>query len=704
MLYIYRNSLTLTLLTFPLALHAQTLEPANSSVDDNPVIVISGSRESTTLRQTPAPINKISHETLEEKKPTFVGQVLNQAPGVYVTDLGNEQHNMSIRQPLSYNAMYLYMEDGIPIRPTGLFNHNALYEINLEGVGSIEVLKGPASSLYGSNAVGGAVNFFTREPSIKPVASVGLQLNDQGYQRTTFEASGSQGNQSLLIAGYQSAREGGWQEHNDADKDSITLRHDWNINEVTALKTIASYNHLWTDMPGTLNESDYRNSPGLSYNTFTWRKVDASRLSTTLEGNWNTDGLSTVTFYARDNSTDQLPSYLIFNTGASTASGRTTFQDFSSFGLELRHRQDFYAQGIRWINGLSLERTPMAATERNLTITRDPVSLKYLSYEAAALRRDYKVDISSQPFYTQVEYTPLKPLRLVFGARYDNIEYDYSNQLTPSATTGAPSQTHRYQHISPKVGAVWDYSLNTNVYSNISQGFTPPEVSAQYGGSLTAPNLEESVFTNFDIGTRWFSSDRTLATDISLYRLEGKNEILSYSTQVGKSEPRNAGETRHQGVEFGWRYTPDSPWDATLNGTLARHSYEDYQTSNTLNFSGNEIPAAPHWLANAEIGYKALTNLRLSTEMQGVGSYYMDNSNSVKYAGHTLLNLRARYSLHTMDLWVALLNASNKHYAEIAASTYNGSTPYNPDSQNTYTPGAPRTALIGINYHFVGEK
>ncbi len=222
-------------------------------------------------------------------------------------------------------------------------------------------------------------------------------------------------------------------------------------------------------------------------------------------------------------------------------------------------------------------------------------------------------------------------------------------------------------------------------------------------GYFSKKGLEESVFTNFDIGTRWFSSDRSMATDISLYRLEGKDEVISFSTQPGRSEPRNAGETRHQGVEFGWRYTPDSLWDATLNGTLARHSYEDYQTSSTLNFSGNEIPAAPHWLSNAEIGYKALTNLRLSAEMQGLGSYYMDNSNSVKYAGHALLNLRARYSLRTMDLWVALLNASNKHYAEIAASTYNGSTPYNPDSQNTYTPGAPRTALIGINYHF-GEK
>jgi outer membrane receptor protein involved in Fe transport len=71
---------------------------------------------------------------------------------------------MAIRQPITYNALYLYMEDGLPIRPTGMFNHNSLYEINMSGVRDIEVIKGPASSLYGSNAIGGAINFITQGP------------------------------------------------------------------------------------------------------------------------------------------------------------------------------------------------------------------------------------------------------------------------------------------------------------------------------------------------------------------------------------------------------------------------------------------------------------------------------------------------------------------------------------------------------------
>ncbi len=60
-----------------------------------------------------------------------VGDIINRIPGVFWIDLGNEQHSMSIRQPISTNAVYQYLEDGIPIRPLGVFNHNALNEKNM---------------------------------------------------------------------------------------------------------------------------------------------------------------------------------------------------------------------------------------------------------------------------------------------------------------------------------------------------------------------------------------------------------------------------------------------------------------------------------------------------------------------------------------------------------------------------------------------
>ena len=115
------------------------------------------------------------------------------------------------------------------------------------------------------------------------------------------------------------------------------------------------------------------------------------------------------------------------------------------------------------------------------------------------------------------------------------------------------------------------------------------------------------------------------------------------------------------------------------------------------------LPAAPRLLANFELGYQATANWRLSAEVQHLGAYWMDNANSVRYPGHSLLNLRASYRRGAWEAWTQVQNASNRHYAETASSTNSGTGSYNPDAQNSYSPGAPRSVWVGLRYHF-GEK
>ena len=78
----------------------------------------------------PVAIDVISKTQINDTKATRLDMLVNKVPGVFMVDLGNEQHSMAIRQPLGYNNLYLYLEDGIPIRTVGDFNHNALIEIN----------------------------------------------------------------------------------------------------------------------------------------------------------------------------------------------------------------------------------------------------------------------------------------------------------------------------------------------------------------------------------------------------------------------------------------------------------------------------------------------------------------------------------------------------------------------------------------------
>ncbi|WP_028456587.1 TonB-dependent receptor [Chitinilyticum litopenaei] len=660
-------------------------------------VVVSASREATPLQQAPVSIGKVNRATLDETRPTFIGQVLDKIPGVHMPDLGNEQHTMAIRQPMSYSAVYQYLEDGIPIRPVGIFNHNALYEINLPGSDGIEVVKGPAASLYGSNAVGGAVNFTTAAPGPRS-ASLSAQSSSEGYQRTDFMATELYGDTGLRIAGYAARRGSSWQEYNSMDKLGLTARLDHWLNDALLWKSVLSYSQLDTDMPGSLNESDYRQRPGYSYQTFTYREVAALRASTGIEGELNAGGFSSATLYYRDNRTDQLPSYLIFNTGADSASGRTTENRFHSLGLNAFHRQQWGALKLT-VGGL-LELSPNEQREVNLAIRRDPQSGKYTGYQSGSVRRDYAVDLSNQAVYADAHYDLGHGVNMHGALRYDRVSYDFSNHLAPSATTGAPSQTQSFAHASPKLGLSWVASPAVFVYGGYSQGFTPPEVGALFS-SASVPDLKSATFDQLEAGLR-VAAAAGLQLNAAIYRLDGRDELVSYTLQPGKSEPRNAGRTRHTGIELGADWAVAHDWQLRLAAQYARHTYRDYRPSAQEDYAGKTIPAAPDWQGTLELAWRPLAGARIALETAHLGRYWMDNPNTVRYGGHTLVNLRGEYQTGSWTLWAQLLNATDRHHATMAASSYKGGA-YLPDSQNTYTPGAPRTALIGASYRFGGK-
>jgi outer membrane cobalamin receptor len=104
-------------------------------------VIVTANREAGLRTEAPIAISKLTPKQIEEAKPTAIYEVVNKTPGVLMVNLGNEQHSMSIRQPMTTNAYYLYMEDGVPIRPMGVFNHNSLLEMNQFTVSSIEVVK-----------------------------------------------------------------------------------------------------------------------------------------------------------------------------------------------------------------------------------------------------------------------------------------------------------------------------------------------------------------------------------------------------------------------------------------------------------------------------------------------------------------------------------------------------------------------------------
>lgn len=678
---------------------AQSTTPQTTQLDE---VVVSGSRSESKLTETPVSIGAVKREQWEKDKPKSVGEIINRIPGVKWNDLGNEQHSMSIRQPISTSAVYQYLEDGIPIRPLGVFNHNALNETNMNASGGVEVVKGAASSLYGSNAVGGAVNFLTQRPSQTPTGTLGARHDSTDkFTRIDTAASNTWGDLGLAFTHYSSRRDSvSWQNYAGAQKDAMSVRADYEINGTSWLRASVIRTDLNSEMTGSLFENDYRSNPNKSINTFTYRKDKATRAHLAWEGETTEGGVTTATLFMRSNDHGQIPSYTIGSCVGLNCKGTINNNHVDSLGVDVKHEQKLDWRMAKLVSGVYLDSSKNTYVSDNLAIVRDAAGV-YRSYTVSAVqtgRRDYSAGILNNAVFSQLEFTPTQDVRVVAGGRYDGISYDFKNNLAPGANYGAADEVRSFGRFSPKVGATLAINQNNSIYTNLSGGFKPPEVSELYGKSAV-PDLRASTYVNAEVG--WRSAlGGGVKLDSALYQLDGSDTIVSYTISPGNSENRNAGQTRSRGLELGLSYDEKS-LDWRLGWSYAEHKYLTYKPSATLDYSGFEMPQAPRHSINASVGYKVAPGARVALAMVYQGEYWMNNANTERYPGHTLFNLQASYKLPGgVEAWAQIRNLTDAQYSESASSSYAGTGAYTPNTQNTYSPGAPRSLMIGITKTF----
>lgn len=669
------------------------LQSNNNSLQE---IVISASRTAQKRIEAPVAIATISKQTMEDTKATRIDQLVNKVSGVNMVSLGNEQHQMSIRQPMTTKSLFLYLEDGIPIRTTGVYNHNALLEMNLPAARQIEIIKGPASSLYGAEAIGGAVNIITQAPPALFTGQVSVQANNTGYKRTDLQAGQTFGKFGVLISGYYANRHNGPIDHSDFHKTGITIRGDYAFSEKTKWVNNITYVDYKSDMLGTLDSAHFAGKDYSTLQTFTYRKVPAIRYKSQLFHQWNNNSHTQVSFVYRNNSVQQNPSYRVKNsaTDASLAYGEINESAFNTYMLVAQHQQSFNFLNSKLIAGISFDNSPATYVSNFINIHRDGRGY-YVSYSTTdSVLSQYTTGINNLASYIHYEAELVKGLKLTAALRYDFYQYDFKNALPPAAYTGAPSTNNNFSRYSPKVGATYNYK-GTGVYANYSQGFVPPQISELYTG-VKVPYLGPQTFYNYEVGG-WFSLLKNkLYADWSWYLLNGTNEIISVKNVDGSTENQNAGKTKHTGIEYGITYRPVSTLSFRLSAANSKHSFVDY-IEKGIAYNNNEPAGGPRFIANAEVTYKPafVKGLRLGAEWQHIGSYYMDNANTKKYSGYDLLNLRAGYTIQKFEIWVNAINAANTYYSTYASKS--GST-------LNYNPGDPREFNVGLAYRFGAKQ
>jgi outer membrane receptor protein involved in Fe transport len=245
--------------------------------------------------------------------------------------------------------------------------------------------------------------------------------------------------------------------------------------------------------------------------------------------------------------------------------------------------------------------------------------------------------------------------------------------------------------VSPKIGFTYNFSSRTGVYANYSEGFVPPQVTELYTG-VKVPNLEPSVFYNYEVGGWVEVIKNKLSADISVYKLRGTNEVISVKQDDGSYANQNAGETLHRGIELGLNAKPIKEVSIRVSGAYSKHEFVQYVEKGTA-YDGNEMANAPNWLYNAEIWYRPafVKGFRIGGELQHVGSYFVDPKNTARYEGYNVLNLRAGYQWKGFEIWVNVLNATNNYYSYITTKSASG---------YSYQLAEPRNFNVGVAYDF----
>eukprot|EP01037_Dinobryon_pediforme_P014795 gene14795-14927_t len=686
---------------------AIAMQPATSQLNQ---VVVSASRTAEKRSEAPVAIATISGQTIQDTKAQRLDQLVNKVSGVNMVNLGNEQHEMSIRQPMNTNNLFLYLEDGLPLRTSAVFNHNALLEMNMTAAKNIEIIKGPSSALYGAEAIGGVINLITQVPPAYTSGYLSNQLNNQGYKRVDGQIGTTAGKLGFIVSGYYANQTNGPIQYSDFHKTAITARMDYHIDSTTNWTNSVSYINYFSDMYGSLDSTHFARKNYAAQAFFTFRKVRALRARSTITHKWSGNGTTSATFLYRNNSISQNPSYSIatYRTGGlaanpvsqDTATGNINTNAFKSYGLFLQHVQRFKFLDSKLIIGTSAELDPQSFFQDFIWIKKQTQNgvTNYVSYTKVnpdSVLANYHTVISNFGSYAAYDFTVAPGLRFSAALRYDAFQYAFVNSLPGSKVTGGPSTITNYGKVAPKAGLTYNYH-DIGFYGTYSEGYVPPQLTDVFGKTTNNAYLLPQTFKNYELGG-WLSLVRnTLYIDYSLYLMNGTNEIINVRLPDNTTQAQNAGATRHKGIEYGISYRPIADLYVRLSGTNAIHKFVNYVASG-VNYNGFEIADAPHFTGNAEIVYKPhyLKGFRIGLEEQQVGRYYMDNLQTYAYDGFKVTNVRAGYQIGSAELWINALNLFNTYYATLATASVSGSK-----TSYSYNLGDPRAFTLGLAWHF----
>jgi len=655
-------------------------------------VLVTATRVPEDGLKLPLAWSSISEADLELIGHTHINEAMQQVAGAWIARGNGQESLIALRSPVLTGAgscgAFLVAGDGISLRAPGFCNVNQLFDANTEQAGRIEVIKGPATALYGSNAMHGLINVLSAAPSDELDANLAVEAGPYDYYRAKVRYGNTWGAHGLSVR-INGTTDGGYLDDAGYDQQKATLRHDYE-SELWRVSSVLDYANLNQETAGYLqgykayqDQAIKRDNP----NPEAYRDARSLRFHSEISRTLDAANTLTVTPYLRDNEMTFLQHFVPWQ----------PVEKNSQDSLGLRAALNTELDRSSWANGLEVEYTDGRLKEYQ--------QQDFSPNQPAGVHYDYTVGATVAAAYSQWRATVRQDWELSAGLRLEYTYYDYDNRTgdgSACAPTASACRFYRpadrdddFTDWSANLGASYSITPDTITYLRLANGFRAPQTAELYrlqGGQEEA-NLNSEELNNIEWGLRgnW---RQQLEYDLSVYLMHKDNVIFQDSDRYNVS----GAKTRHYGAELSLDYRFDQNWYFRLDGTWASHTYDSEINllGSTANLNGNTIEGAPESFGSARIGWNfpALDERDGTLELEWVymDSYYLDPENEHQYDGHSLFNLRV--SAMVDEHWRGTLRMTNlldEDYAERADFGF---------GQYRYFVGQPRGAYLEISYQF----
>jgi outer membrane receptor protein involved in Fe transport len=637
-------------------------------------IVVTATRQPLPAHAVPLSLGVVGDEELRLLGSTHHADALIRLPGVMIQRGSGQESLTAIRSPVLTGAgscgAFLFLENGVPIRPVGFCNVNELFEVNTEQASAIEVLRGPGTALYGSSAMHGVVNTLQPAPGGRPARAVAVDAGPDGYGRAKLAGRATSADWQYGLAGLYT-HDGGWRDDSGFDeaKFSGVASGAWG-RTATRLDLAATW--LDQDTAGFITgRGAYRSEQESRQNANpeAYREAHALRLTGLLQP--ATAGAADLELrpYLRTSRMEFLQHFLL---------GQPLEENGQESGGLMTSLTWDNVPGRSFVAGFDLEAADsfLRQDQDGPTTGAPPAAI---AIRPAGLHYDYAVRSYVAALYGHGEWRLAERWRATAGLRGEAVNYDYDNRMLAGNTddNGVPCEpggclysrpadrTDAFLNLAPKLGLALEVSDGLLAYANASAGFRPAEMTELYRLQRTqrVADLGAEQLDALELGLKgaWPSFGFAVAA----FDMRKSNVILRDSNGFNVDD----GRTTHRGVEYDLRWRPLDGLSLALAGTWARHRYDFSRRveGGEQIVDGNDIDTAPREVYRAAIEWQPAADWALESEWLAVGEYWLDAANAHRYPGHGLLNLRGRWqATRSWSATLRLSNALDRRYADRA--------------------------------------